>query len=47
MKEVSRKKVIRVFEFDEIKQNHIYDGYEFTEQELISIQKYLISLNLN
>ena len=39
-KKVSKKKVIRVFEFDEIKQDQIYDGFKFEEKELIAIQKY-------
>jgi len=37
---MSKKKVIRVFEFDEIKQGQEYDGCIFEEKELIAIQKY-------
>ena len=33
MKKVSKKKVIRVFEFDEIKQGQEYDGCIFEEKE--------------
>ena len=39
-KKVNKRKVIRVFEFDEIKQDQIYDGFKFEEKELIAIQKY-------
>ena len=39
-KKVNKRKVIRVFEFDEIKQDKIYDGFKFEEKELIAIQKY-------
>ena len=37
---MSKKKIIRVFEFDEIKQGHQYDGFVFEESELTAIQKY-------
>ena len=37
---MSKKKVIKVFEFDEIKQDQKYDGFVFEEKELIAIQKY-------
>ena len=37
---MSKKKVIRVFEFDEIKQGQEYDGCIFEQKELIAIQKY-------
>ena len=37
---MNKKKVIRVFEFDEIKQDQEYDGFVFEEKELIAIQKY-------
>ncbi|MFL2569987.1 MAG: McrC family protein [Flavobacteriales bacterium] len=37
---MSKKKVIRVFEFDEIKQGQKYDGFIFEEKELLAIQKY-------
>ena len=37
---MSKKKIIRVFEFDEIKQGYSYDGFVFEESELTAIQKY-------
>ena len=37
---MARNKTIRVFEYDDIKQGHTYDGVLFEERDLHAIQRF-------